>query len=677
MDFDNRELVKEMDVLNLVAMIRYLDRAEKERVLNIPFVKDKLRKELLYFCTEGDTYRNFRWLFDIIDVDEFFNIFDYNTIHNSYRQFTRRDFPNYSDEYKKKNYDIIDEFDRQIEKSRNRHLNEYKLFVCLMEKNKNKTIEYILSDNNLFREFMLISDNMYSIFGELDYEYIARIVYKLEEMNLINIVNVLQFLCSIGSENQKKLLDLDIKDETLINIIPYFNTDVVSYFFENDKRAVYLFDKFTDIVRYVNDGVKFNREILLRNSFFDKLKSDSFIAFRRNINVLEKNNDYIIIEKKVNNYCQEIIKEYDFNNKMFKIYVDIINNPEALSMVDIDPYIFNSDIRLLFMRHKNYDENDNPYFDDKDKLILELREITSKKISEVVVDALFCDNIYNVWLNIKEMLRYNDKLSDNKKVLDKAKVEFYKLILDFDNIECDKKIEIFNKFYNKNISVVFYDDLRKLKDVSYDMIKEELVDLSKENDKLVPSKIDGVSVYDLRDSEYMMLVRAQYPYRDKSNNRRNCYSIISNDNSDTYGHGENNDMLIYGYNSFDNDTVLHMLEQDAFSSDLFGDNAATRYVNRIMTAKELANGSSWYSEIELVNLQNNNMEYDVKKPDFIVAYDDIRYNDLKESKRLNIPIVVIRKTRLNKKNKINTDFDSGRDVYVNDFFGEKEQRKLR
>ena len=677
MDFDNRELVKEMDVLNLVAMIRYLDRAEKARVLNIPFVKDKLRKELLYFCTEGDTYRNFRWLFDIIDVDEFFNIFDYNTIHNSYRQFTRRDFPNYSDEYKKKNYDIIDEFDRQIEKSRNRHLNEYKLFVCLMEKNKNKTIEYILSDNNLFREFMLISDNMYSIFGELDYEYIARIVYKLEEMNLINIVNVLQFLCSIGSENQKKLLDLDIKDETLINIIPYFNTDVVSYFFENDKRAVYLFDKFTDIVRYVNDGVKFNREILLRNSFFDKLKSDSFIAFRRNINVLEKNNDYIIIEKKVNNYCQEIIKEYDFNNKMFKIYVDIINNPEALSMVDIDPYIFNSDIRLLFMRHKNYDENDNPYFDDKDKLILELREITSKKISEVVVDALFCDNIYNVWLNIKEMLRYNDKLSDNKKVLDKAKVEFYKLILDFDNIECDKKIEIFNKFYNKNISVVFYDDLRKLKDVSYDMIKEELVDLSKENDKLVPSKIDGVSVYDLRDSEYMMLVRAQYPYRDKSNNRRNCYSIISNDNSDTYGHGENNDMVIYGYNSFDNDTVLHMLEQDAFSSDLFGDNTSTRYVNRIMTAKELANGSSWYSEIELVNLQNNNMEYDVKKPDFIVAYDDIRYNDLKESKRLNIPIVVIRKTRLNKNDKINTDFDSGRDVYVNDFFGEKEQRKLR
>ena len=43
-------------------------------------------------------------------------------------------------------------------------------------------------------------------------------------------------------------------------------------------------------------------------------------------------------------------------------------------------------------------------------------------------------------------------------------------------------------------------------------------------------------------------------YKDKSNNRRNCYSIISDENSDTYGHGEGG--VIYGYNSFDNDTVF-------------------------------------------------------------------------------------------------------------------------
>ena len=42
-----------------------------------------------------------------------------------------------------------------------------------------------------------------------------------------------------------------------------------------------------------------------------------------------------------------------------------------------------------------------------------LKMETSKKISEVVIDALFSDNIYNVWINIREMIRYNNKLDKN------------------------------------------------------------------------------------------------------------------------------------------------------------------------------------------------------------------------------------------------------------------------
>ena len=117
----------------------------------------------------------------------------------------------------------------------------------------------------------------------------------------------------------------------------------------------------------------------------------------------------------------------------------------------------------------------------------------------MVVDALFCDNIYNVWLNIKEMLRYNSKLDAEDKVLDNDKIDFYQMILNFDKISCEDKINLFNKLYDKNISVSFYDDLRKLKDISYDMIKKDLIDLSKCDDKLVSNDIDDVKVYDLRD----------------------------------------------------------------------------------------------------------------------------------------------------------------------------------
>ena len=169
------------------------------------------------------------------------------------------------------------------------------------------------------------------------------------------------------------------------------------------------------------------------------------------------------------------------------------------------------------------------------------------------------------------------------------------------------KIKLFNEFKDRNFSLTFYDDLRKLKDASYDMIKNDLLDLSKYSDKV--SSIDcertQCLVYDLRDSKYTMLVRSKFPHKDKSNKRRNCYSIISDENNNTFDQGEDNDKIIYGYNSFLNDRVIHMLEQDAFSSDAYNDNKdVSNYVNRIVSKDELVLGSDCYSEVELVNIQD-------------------------------------------------------------------------
>lgn len=86
MDFNDRELVNNTDVMKLVSMVCYLGEAERKRVFNIPFVRDKLRRELLEACNEGDTYKNFRWLFNMIEIDDFFIILDYDTIHNFYKK---------------------------------------------------------------------------------------------------------------------------------------------------------------------------------------------------------------------------------------------------------------------------------------------------------------------------------------------------------------------------------------------------------------------------------------------------------------------------------------------------------------------------------------------------------------------------------------------------------------
>ena len=660
MNFNDEELVNNMDSLSLVNNMAFLSTSERKSVLNNSSVLNKLRSELLKDCNKGDIYRNFREILDILDLDDIFKIFDYNIINNFYKELTISDFPNYKNDYNNGNYEVLGIISKKISDSVNRKKNEYKLFVCLFEKNPDKVMEWILSDNNLFREVMFLSDDMYSIFASLSYDVIVRIIYKLEEINFIKENIGCNFISCLDSDNQKKLLDEAFNDDTLIKIISYFRKDVVSYFFEYDKRSIYLYKKIPGIRGLIRSGVKFNREILIRDDFFDLLKETNFTEFRNNINSIERHNDPMIIEKKLNKYYDELIDQYDYNIGMFKEYINILNNPSILNNFN-DTFVFDTNVRMLFINYRLRDENGYT-FTNKDKLIQELKEETSKKLSEIIVDALFADNIYNVWLNIKEMLRYNNNLDIEHRVIDSERSSFYEMILNFDNVSSEDKINLFNKLRDKNISTIFYDDLRRIKDYAYDKIKEDMIDLSKYNDKINKeySAKYGFNVYDLRDCEYTMLVRTLGSrYKEETINTRDCYSIISNENSNVYGDGS----IVYGYYSFDNDNIIHMLEQDSFSSNSYDNENVTKYVNRIMTSKEIVNGSSWYSEIDIANSPNGTGKYKTMRPDFVVSYDKIRDIDVEEAKRLNIPIVVIKKTFLKDKDRIYSDFDSEIDAY--------------
>lgn len=666
-----------MTALGIIDRLRYMGVDRKNEILHDSLVISKFRSSLLMECTKGDAYRNYRYIFDVISLDYFFEIFDYNIIHDVYRLLNYRDFPNY-EEAREGNRDLLREIDKKIGDSKARNMSEYKLFVILCEKGLDKTVNWLLSDDNLFKEFWNRADILYSSFSMLDYELIVQVIHKLDKYSDYFGNNGYEFISCIGTENQKALLGEDFSDELIVRFLGNFNIDAISYFFLNDKRAKYLFKEF-NIVSYIDAGVKFNDDILKSNVFFDKLKEDNFIDFRRNINAVETYNNPIFIERKLDRYYDEIISSYDSDKEMFKLYSEILDNPSILRNFS-SSFMFDTDVRFLFVSGRYYDDNDELIFKDKDNLINELKNVTSKKLSDVIVDALFRDNIYNVWLNLREMLRYNDKLDDNLRVLNDDRVMFYRMILDIDKLSCDDKIKLFRELRDKNINVVFYDDLRKLKDISYDMIKKDLVVLSNYKDKIdiVNSERCGNDVYDLRDSKYTMLVRTKHSHRDKGNSRRNCYSIISSDNSDTFGHWESNDSLvIYGYNSFDNDRVIHVLEQDAFSGDVYDNSEVSKYVNRIATSKEITNGSSWYSEIELVNLQDENGKYDNKKPDFIVVYDEIRDIDINESRRLNIPIVIIRKTNLKRESMVDMGFDRDCDVYVKNYFEAEKQNKMR
>ncbi len=668
MDFNDEKLVNDIDIMVLISNISYLSSSEKSRVLSLSWVREKIKRDLLGRCLEGDVYGNFRKAISSLGVDTLISILDYRTIHDTFRVLTRSDFPSYSDDYKMGNYDKIDEIESEIEKSKYRNTNEYKLFVCLMEESPDKVLEWILNDDDLFKEYINISDNMYSMVSMFSYDLIVKLIYKLEELGF-GTGNISFNFSSVNSEDKIRLLGEKFSDETIIKLIDDFDAKAKSYFFLNDKRAKYLYKKATGFTNLIRSGVRFSRDILLQNDFFDMLKHSNFSEFRININAVEKYNDPLIIQSRLAKYYDELINEYDKDRGIFKYYGEILDNPSLLKSKKRDDFIFNFDVKYAFSPYMDYDNDGNIFFENSDELLDKLKSITSLKLSEVIVDALFCDSIYNVWLNIREMLRYNEKMIPSDRIIDKGRVSFYELIFNFDNVSSDDKIELFNKFKDKNINSMFYDDLRKLKDYAYDRIRDDMFVISNNGDKISNelSKKYGTPVYDLRDSKYTMMVRALgCRYQVGTNNSRDCYSIVSDENNEVYQHGNYDN--IYGYSSFDNDRVIHMLEMDSFSSDIRDRSGVSRYVNRIMTSKEITNGSSWYSEVDIANMKDDNGKYETMKPDFVVAYDTISDINVIESIRLGIPIVLIKKSLLKDSDRIDTGFKDDVDAY-NSFDG--------
>ena len=66
-----------------------------------------------------------------------------------------------------------------------------------------------------------------------------------------------------------------------------------------------MFLKF-DILSLIKRGIKFNDNIVIKDSFFERLKSLSLIDFRNNINNVQKYNNPLIIDEKVEKYYDNI-----------------------------------------------------------------------------------------------------------------------------------------------------------------------------------------------------------------------------------------------------------------------------------------------------------------------------------------------------------------------------------
>lgn len=391
--------------------------------------------------------------------------------------------------------------------------------------------------------------------------------------------------------------------------------------------------------KYLQKIIEENKNIIYEEWFFDMLKSSSLLDFRKNINMVQEIAPTLFLEEEVDIYYEELLKNFEEKVQIFLEYQKLLkcfydDNYELLEKYHDFNYLVDKKMIIQL----------EDYWHHQDKIELAYQYFlknTKEKISEIVVDGLFKDTIYNVWINIREMLRYLKFYENDKKILSRDKIQFYQDILEIDKMSNEDKIELYHRLKNKNVALTFYQDLLTVKRYSYQKIKNCLFRVKDKNNLFQYQKSlqYHIPIYELNGDNFFMMVSCRNRYSSKDNVRRHCYSLISSYNMEVFSKKK----FIYGYTDFSIDMIMHVFETDLESVSNFSDNSfTTGFVNRIMTPEQISY-SNGYSEIQIANkgLENEINCFEVKKPNYLVVFDSIEERHIIEAKRLQIPIVVI------------------------------------
>ena len=512
--------------------------------------------------------------------------------------------------------------------------NEYKLFVCLIENDKfNKFSLYLTDHEALLSTFIKKSNAYYSLFYECDYNSFEIFFEAYKNDKTLNS----NFISFIPGDILLSYIDKTDNEEDIITILNN-SSNARKEFFLNDSRGYkYIKEGKVHPELIINDNIKLSNDIVGSYLILNALKSPNIVNFRNKFNNFIKINPSYKLEDMLNKYEDSVINKFDINTGLisdFNGIDDIDSLNEKLKQLN-DNY-------LLF------------YLNTKNNIKDELKKVSEEKVSQLIIDRLFKDNYYNVGININEMLRYQDNIGEN--IFDDETISLYKNVSDWSNLSMIDKLNIYNTYKNSNLNTKFYEDINKCRIHSYNRIKDELYIPNVKNDQL--SKKYGVDIYYLDGENFSMVVRGlNNKYNEKSFLKRECFSLINNDNTSTI-----NSKYHYGYYNFDVNKIFSVSEQDAFSCDTLNEGNNKR-INRIMTSDELAS----YSEINEIQIKKDDTAL---YPDYVVAFNKISLDEVEEAFRLNIPIVLINEEKYNKKSLKQINILDNSNLYVNDMYDE-------
>ena len=463
-----------------------------------------------------------------------------------------------------------------------------------------------------------------------------------EEKISINNIDYNDF----SEENAKKIVDsFKMKDVSSLKSF----LDYIENYYRTNKNVIVF--KNLDVFSHIIDTINLDSKLVQSNSSdSEKLKKYKdeveifklFVSKKYFTELVNPLNDKIIDICKFQTIIDKIYQHtgvyvQDKYSKLYKSICDIIEEKirkiclRNKSLIDSIPEeykeMFISENVDFYLGRNRYIYENEPFIEimNNSKLI--------KLYIDLLVARLFETSPNVVYFDIMSLLKVNGDLH----ILSDEDRELYNYILS--SVSCndiDKAKEMISRMKTIHITEKFYDDMLKTRRASEQAIAKDLYKPN-DDDLYRDERYPDAIVYDLRDEnkKINMVIRdLSRPYSENIKNRRFlCCSLIKENN--TASHFGSN--YTYGYDVGEDD-IIWQAEGDAGSvkdSELLANNRSIL----------IPGGGFILDEINLNNetiVENGETKYIQRKPSYIVAYDEITDRVYNESKRLNIPIYLVR-----------------------------------
>ena len=564
---------------------------------------------------------------------------------------------------------------------------DYKYDFVFLSQEESDIVLYLLSGNGLE---ILKNNSNYDIFLNSiltsEKKYVDKLFDNKDFINLVlennntskvkfyylnnNIAN--QLYNKVNDENKIKLIGL-VNNEAQIYIIKH-NEITKENFWEslsllNDKAAQLLINKtnyrlsfsnlsITDLYSYSKKELSFPHYMFEEKIFISNISDNYDINYTRFIiNNFSKYNDLSSIEKRkkevlndnINNLNNELLPKYE---KLYMILNYLIKN-DKLEYDTIKESIYSifKNESSIFLQNLNADVITCLRSDNKNELLIFLKNESNKTLGNLIIDYHFKDLPLNVKKDINELVSF-EKSGGN--TLSKEDLILYEQTLNIDNLTYSEKIKLNHTLSKINMVEKFYDDIRNAKNKMYENINNAILkkdNISKyKNDEL--SNKYGVNVYALEGEPFYALVKSVGTLKGeilnefKLHSRKDggSFSIDSGYKLNTFNRPD----FIYNlaYDGFTSKQVVHAYTEDSYSNYDRNSNDTTPKINKIMMPYEFVTESSYYNELVISQVnEKKTTEMDDKipmlKPFAIYCYDEICANDIESAKRLGLDIILV------------------------------------